>query len=126
MIRVAHPAAGQEVGPVPRAAAVWHLREALPPRLVRAGAEDVRLGWRPGCELQRVQASRVDCPHGHAGGQLLPQVLLVVEKISCGLLSQPCPCVGDVVPIACHGCCSRVCQGTSTARGLLLNIQILL
>ena len=77
---VAHPAAGQEVGPIAGAAAVGHLREALPPRLVRAGAEDVRLGRRAGSELHGVQAGRVHCPHGHAAGQLLSQILLNAEK----------------------------------------------
>ena len=80
MATAAHLAAGQEVGPVAGAAAVGHLRKALPPRFVSAGAEDVRLGRGARCELQRVQAGRVHCPHRHAAGQLLPQILLTADK----------------------------------------------
>ena len=69
------PAAGEEVGPVARAAAVGHGFDALAPRPVRAGAEDVGLRGGPGRELHGVEAGRVHCPHGHAGRQLLPQIL---------------------------------------------------
>ena len=57
------------------AAAVGHRQDALAPWAVCAGAEDVGLCGGPGGELHGVEAGRVHRPHGHAGGQLLPQIL---------------------------------------------------